>query len=80
MLPVLMVSTADETRVGDTVDRLAETTSTFSPAAKETADFLSKRLVLIDGEHLAGLMIRYNMGCRIEEILHIKKVDEDFFE
>lgn len=56
------------------------TTSSFSPAARETADFLSKRLVLIDGEHLARLMIRYNMGCRIEEVLHIRKVDEDFFE
>jgi restriction system protein len=56
------------------------TTSTFSPSAKETADFLSKRIVLIDGEHLSKLMIRYNVGCRIEEVLHIKKVDEDFFE
>jgi restriction system protein len=56
------------------------TTSTFSSSAKETAEFLSKRIVLIDGEHLAKLMIRYNVGCRIEEVLHIKKVDEDFFE
>jgi restriction system protein len=56
------------------------TTSTFSPSAKETSEFLSKRIVLIDGEHLAKLMIRFNVGCRIEEILHIKKVDEDFFE
>ena len=56
------------------------TTSTFSPSARETSKFLSKRIVLIDGEHLSKLMIRYNVGCRIEEILHIKKVDEDFFE
>lgn len=56
------------------------TTSTFSHSAKETADFLSKRIVLIDGEQLSRLMIRYNVGCRIEEVLHIKKVDEDFFE
>jgi restriction system protein len=56
------------------------TTSTFSSSARETAEFLSKRIVLIDGEHLAKLMIRYNVGCRIEEVLHIKKVDEDFFE
>ena len=56
------------------------TTSTFSPSAKETTEFLSKRIVLIDGENLARLMIRYNVGCRIEEVLHIKKVDEDFFE
>jgi restriction system protein len=56
------------------------TTSTFSPSAKETTEFLGKRIVLIDGENLAKLMIRYSAGCRIEEVLHIKKVDEDFFE
>jgi restriction system protein len=56
------------------------TTSTFSASATETAQFLSKRIVLIDGEQLAKLMIRYNVGCRIEETLHIKKIDEDFFE
>jgi restriction system protein len=56
------------------------TTSTFSPSAKETADFLSKRIVLIDGEQLARLMIRHNVGCRIEDTIHIRKVDEEFFE
>jgi len=56
------------------------TTSMFSSAAKETAEFLSKRIVLIDGNQLARLMIRHNVGCRIEETLHIKKVDEEFFE
>jgi len=25
-------------------------------------------------------MIRYNVGCRIEETLELKKVDEDFFD
>jgi len=24
-------------------------------------------------------MIHYNVGCRIEEALHLKRVDEDFF-
>lgn len=56
------------------------TTSTFSPSAKETAEHLSKRIVLIDGDQLTMLMIRYNVGCRVEETLHIKKIDEDFFE
>jgi restriction system protein len=56
------------------------TTSTFSDSARETADFLSKRIVLIDGKQLAKLMIRYNVGCRIEETLYLKKVDEEFFE
>jgi restriction system protein len=35
---------------------------------------------LIDGEQLAKLMIGYNVGCRIEETLHIKKIDEEFFD
>jgi restriction system protein len=56
------------------------TTSTFTASARETADYLSRRIVLIDGEHLTRLMIRYNIGCRIEETLHVKKMDEDFFE
>jgi restriction system protein len=54
------------------------TTSTFSPSARETA--LSKRIVLIDGGQLAKLMIRHNVGCRVEDILYIKKIDEDFFD
>ena len=56
------------------------TTSSFTSSARETADYLSKRIVLIDGEQLTRLMIRHNVGCRIEEVLHVKKVDEDFFE
>jgi len=56
------------------------TTSGFSLSARETAEFLSKRIVLIDGEQLSTLMIRYNVGCRIEESLDIKKIDEEFFE
>ncbi len=56
------------------------TTSTFSASARDTAEFLSKRIVLIDSEQLTKLMIRHNVGCRIEDTLHIKKIDEDFFE
>ena len=56
------------------------TTSSFGPSAIQTAKGLGTRIVLIDGTHLAALMIRYNIGCRDEEILHLKKVDEDFFE
>jgi len=56
------------------------TTSTFSSSARETSEFLSKRIVLIDGAQLARLMIRHNVGCRIEETLFIKKIDEEFFD
>ena len=56
------------------------TASTFSSSARETAELLSKRIVLIDGNQLTRLMIRHDVGCRIEETLFIKKVDEEFFE
>nr|WP_301311706.1 restriction endonuclease [Azospirillum lipoferum] len=56
------------------------TTSTFSPSARETAELLSKRIVLIDGTQFTRLMIRHGVGCRVEDVLHIKKLDEEFFE
>ncbi len=56
------------------------TTSAFSSSAIETVSNLGARIVLIDGNRLAKLMIRYNIGCRDEEIIHLKKVDEEFFE
>ncbi|WP_431112479.1 restriction endonuclease [Variovorax paradoxus] len=56
------------------------TTSTFSQSAKETAEMLSKRIVLIDGLFLTRLMIRFDIGCRVEEMVYIKKLDEDFFD
>ena len=60
--------------------RLFVTTSTFSSSARETADFLSKRIVLLDGVQLAALMVQQNIGCRVEDTLYIKKIDEEFFE
>ena len=56
------------------------TTSAFTSSAIQTAAGLSKRIVLIDGQQLAKLMIRYGVGCRIEEQLFIKKLDEEFFD
>lgn len=56
------------------------TTSSFSKSAQETARQLGGRIVLIDAAQLGRLMVRYNVGCRDQEIIHIKRVDEDFFE
>lgn len=56
------------------------TTSAFTADAVATARDLDKRIVLIDGSQFAKLMIRYNIGCRDEEVLHLKKIDEDFFD
>lgn len=56
------------------------TTSSFTQSAMTTANNLSKRIVLIDGAKLAQLLIRYEVGCRVEEQLFIKKLDEEFFD
>lgn len=56
------------------------TTSSFSKAAQETAEKLGKRIVLIDGVQLAKLLVKFNVGCRLEDTVEIKKIDEDFFE
>jgi restriction system protein len=58
---------------------LLVTTAGFTRAARETAEKVANRVVLVDGDELAALMIRYGVGVRIEETFHVKKVDEDFF-
>ena len=56
------------------------TTSSFTKSATDTAEKLGKRIVLIDGRDLTKLMIRFNVGCRVEEVFEMKKIDEEFFE
>lgn len=56
------------------------TTSLFSPAARETAEKLGARIVLIDGPKLADLMIRYGVGCRVKETFTVSELDDEFFE
>lgn len=56
------------------------TTSDFTPSASQTAKDLGMRIVLINGAELAKLMLRYNIGSRDEQVLHLKKIDEEFFE
>lgn len=55
------------------------TTSSFTKDALKTASQLSRHVVLINGDRLAALMIRYDVGVRAEEALYLKKIDEDFF-
>jgi restriction endonuclease Mrr len=55
------------------------TTSSFTKEALETASQLSRHVVLINGDRLAALMIRYDVGVRVDEALYLKKIDEDFF-
>jgi restriction system protein len=56
------------------------TTSAFTRDARETAEQLGTRIVLVDGEQLAALMIRFGVGCRVVDRIEMKRLDEDFFE
>jgi restriction system protein len=56
------------------------TTSGFSREAKEYASFIDTRIILIDGEKLAALMVEYNVGVSVVEQYEVKKVDTDYFE
>jgi restriction system protein len=56
------------------------TTSSFSPSAKQTAEKLGARIVLVDGVQLAHLMIAHEIGCRVTETFKIATLEESFFE
>ena len=55
------------------------TTSGFSNGAVQYAEGLSDKVVLIDGESLANLMIDHGVGVALEEAYEIKRVDFDYF-
>lgn len=56
------------------------TTSSFTRGARETAQKIGARIVLIDGIQLTKLMIENNIGCYTKETLKIKNIDENFFD
>ena len=56
------------------------TTSGFTNAAKDYVARSPKRIVLIDGEELARLMVAHNIGVRTRIRHEIKWVDEDYFD
>jgi len=56
------------------------TTSTFTDESKNYVSHLEQKVVLIDGNKLADLMIKYNVGVSVEKIIEIKRIDSDYFE
>lgn len=56
------------------------TTSTFHHNAKEIVSETRKDIVIIDGEELVELMIKYNIGVTIDKTYEVKKIDLDYFE
>jgi restriction system protein len=55
------------------------TTSTFTKAAVEFARGLPVKVVLIDGERLANLMIDHNVGVSLNRTYELKRLDSDYF-
>lgn len=55
------------------------TTSKFASTALDYVKMIEKKIVLIDGEELAKLMIRHNLGVSIKDSYQIKTVDMDYF-
>ncbi len=56
------------------------TTSSFSKQAHTAANQSGAlRLVLIDGEELTNLMVRFNVGVRVARTVEIKRIDLDYF-
>ena len=58
------------------------TSSSFTSGARSYADDLGSgvSLVLIDGERLARLMVKYGVGVQVARTYTIMKLDEDFFD
>ena len=56
------------------------TTSSFGKNAIEYANTVSQRIILIDGQRLAKLMIDFNIGVSTAETILLKKIDTDYFE
>ncbi len=55
------------------------TTSYFPSTAYDFITRVSKRVVLIDGQALANLMIRHRVGVRVKDVYEVRKIDDSYF-
>jgi restriction system protein len=55
------------------------TTSSFSADAEDCVSRIEAKVVLIDGETLAQMMIDHNVGVSTEGTYEVKKIDSDYF-
>jgi restriction system protein len=55
------------------------TTSSFSRSAHEFVERVSKRVVLIDGQVLARLMVAHDVGVRVKTTYEVRELDDDYF-
>ena len=55
------------------------TTSDFSPQAREYASTVTPRVILVNGQQLAELMIDHGVGVSVEHAYEVKRLDLDYF-
>jgi restriction system protein len=55
------------------------TTSSFTRDAQEYTSRIESKIVLIDGQRLANLMIDHNVGVTSEAVYEVKRTDSDYF-
>lgn len=48
--------------------------------AAEYSNIINSKIILIDGERLAGLMVDHNVGVSLLGVYELKKIDSDYFE
>jgi restriction system protein len=56
------------------------TTSDFSRDAEDYVSRIDKKIILIDGQTMARLMIDFGMGVTPVSTYEVKKIDSDYFE
>jgi len=56
------------------------TTSQFSADAKDYVNRIEKKIILIDGQHLANLSIEFGTGVEAVNTFKVHRIDLDYFE
>lgn len=55
------------------------TTSSFSQGARDYANNIENKIVLIDGPQMAELMIDHGVGVSTSKVFEVKRIDYDYF-
>ncbi len=55
------------------------TTSAFTKEAREFTQKIDIKIILIDGEQMAEMLIDHNVGVSVVQAYEVKKIDTDYF-
>lgn len=55
------------------------TTSEFSKGAHDYVSAIDSKIILVDGQLLAQMMIDFNVGVSTEAVYELKRIDSDYF-